>query len=256
MKNHFGSKLALVLLIGGLLSGCTMGNEARNGQLGNQKLKKVNNGVITAEKTGYHTDLPSSKAGQINYKKVNQAGNMDGQAPNAVLPGGQDPLSSGYSEVPYQNQQPGTGTAPEQQPNSGQQTPQQQPQGEEMGSFEKRVIELTNAERKKNGLQPLAADSSLANVAQEKSDDMEQNNYFSHTSPTYGSPFEMMKRFGENYQTAGENIAQGQQTPEEVVDAWMKSEGHRENIMNSEFTNIGIGYTKDGNYWSQMFIGK
>ncbi|MFY4775008.1 CAP domain-containing protein [Metabacillus sp. RGM 3146] len=245
MKKRRITTLSLLLLSAGLLTGCNMANEARDRQTGNQQLKKVNNGIVTAEKTGYHTDMPSSKTGQINYKKVNQAQNMDGQAPNAVLPGGQDPLASGYSEVPNQNQQPDT----------GQQAPQAQ-QGEQMSSIEDQVIELTNAERKKNGLQPLKADSSLGNVAQAKSDDMEKNNYFSHTSPTYGSPFEMMKKFGQNYQTAGENIAQGQQTAEEVVDAWMKSKGHRENIMKSEFTNIGIGFNKDGNYWSQMFIGK
>ncbi|MGA9289383.1 MAG: CAP domain-containing protein, partial [Anaerobacillus sp.] len=85
---------------------------------------------------------------------------------------------------------------------------------------------------------------------------MQQKHYFSHTSPTYGSPFDMMRDFGVDFNTAGENIAQGQQTPEAVVDAWMKSEGHRKNIMNSSFTHIGVGLAQDGHYWTQMFIGK
>ena len=85
---------------------------------------------------------------------------------------------------------------------------------------------------------------------------MQKNNYFSHTSPTYGSPFDMMKQFGISYRAAAENIAMGQRTPEEVVNAWMNSDGHRKNILSSSYTHIGIGYMENGNYWTQMFIGK
>lgn len=85
---------------------------------------------------------------------------------------------------------------------------------------------------------------------------MQRNKYFSHTSPTYGSPFDMMKKFGISFRTAGENIAMGQRTPEEVVNAWMNSSGHRQNILNPNFTHIGVGYVENGNYWTQMFIGK
>lgn len=92
--------------------------------------------------------------------------------------------------------------------------------------------------------------------AHAKSADMAKNNYFSHTSPTYGSPFDQMKAAGISYRSAGENIAQGQQTPEQVVQAWMNSEGHRANILNSSFTHIGVGYVADGNYWTQQFIQK
>ena len=119
-----------------------------------------------------------------------------------------------------------------------------------------RVIELTNVQRRQNGLPDLKADTQLSGVAQKKSVDMKQNNYFSHTSPTYGSPFDMMRDFGVTYKTAGENIAQGQQTPEQVVDAWMKSQGHRENILSPKYTHIGVGYEAGGHHWTQMFIGK
>ncbi|WP_339146298.1 MULTISPECIES: CAP domain-containing protein [unclassified Sutcliffiella] len=125
-----------------------------------------------------------------------------------------------------------------------------------VSEFEKKVVELTNAERQKQGLAPLKLDEELSKVAKEKSKDMKQNNYFSHNSPTHGSPFDMMKKFGIQYNTAGENIAQGQQSPEEVVNAWMNSEGHRANIMNKNFTHIGVGHVAEGNYWTQMFIGK
>ena len=79
--------------------------------------------------------------------------------------------------------------------------------------------------------------------------------YFSHTSPTYGSPFDMMKSFGITYRSAGENIAYGYSTPQAVVNAWMNSSGHRANILNSSYKQIGVGYVAKGNYCTQMFIG-
>lgn len=124
-----------------------------------------------------------------------------------------------------------------------------------VSSYENEVVRLVNIERSKQGLKPLASDWQLSRVARYKSQDMRDKGYFSHTSPTYGSPFEMMKSFGISYRTAGENIARGQKTPSEVVNAWMNSSGHRANILNSSFTKIGVGYVKDGNYWTQMFIG-
>ncbi|PKG23415.1 CAP domain-containing protein, partial [Niallia nealsonii] len=125
-----------------------------------------------------------------------------------------------------------------------------------VSAFEKQVVELTNKERAKNGLSALTLDTELSKVARAKSQDMSKNNYFDHNSPTYGSPFDMMKQFGISYKAAGENIAKGQTTPEEVVKAWMNSEGHRANILSSKFTHIGVGYVENGNYWTQQFIGK
>ena len=119
------------------------------------------------------------------------------------------------------------------------------------------VIKLVNVERSKNGLAPLKANAELSKVAAVKSQDMADKNYFSHTSPTYGSPFDMMKKFGISYTAAGENIAYGQKTPEEVMNSWMNSPGHRANILNSNFTEIGVGIFRNKNgtpYWVQMFI--
>ncbi|PLS02442.1 CAP domain-containing protein [Neobacillus cucumis] len=125
-----------------------------------------------------------------------------------------------------------------------------------LSAFEQKVVDLTNQERAKNGLPALKADTTLSKMAHEKARDMSANNYFSHTSPTYGSPFDMMKKFGITYSYAGENIAMGQQTPQEVVNAWMNSEGHRKNILSPNFNYIGVGYVAQGNYWVQDFIGK
>ncbi|MBQ9163118.1 MAG: SafA/ExsA family spore coat assembly protein [Clostridia bacterium] len=123
-------------------------------------------------------------------------------------------------------------------------------------SYEKEVIRLVNEIRTQNGLRELTYNWELCRVARYKSQDMKDNRYFSHTSPVYGSPFQMMKSFGITYRTAGENIAKGQSTPQAVVNAWMNSAGHRANILNASFTEIGVGYVASGNYWTQMFIGK
>ncbi|NWL86675.1 SCP-like extracellular [Paenibacillus sp. 79R4] len=120
-------------------------------------------------------------------------------------------------------------------------------------SFAEQVVNLVNQERSKAGLKPLTVQDNLTKVAVAKAADMRQNNYFDHQSPTYGSPFDMMKQFGVSYSYAGENIAKGQRTPAEVMNAWMNSEGHRQNIMSPNFTKIGVAY--DNGYWVQEFIG-
>lgn len=122
-------------------------------------------------------------------------------------------------------------------------------------NYESEVCRLVNEIRAEYGLNPLTEDWELSRVARYKSQDMHDKRYFSHTSPTYGSPFDMMKSFGLTYRTAGENIARGQRTPKAVVDAWMNSSGHRANILNKNYKKIGVGYVADGNYWTQMFIG-
>ncbi|MBN2980254.1 serine protease [Cohnella algarum] len=115
------------------------------------------------------------------------------------------------------------------------------------------VAKLVNAERAKAGLGALAMDSKLSEVALAKAKDMYNKNYFSHTSPTYGSPFDMMKQFGVSFNYAGENIAKGQRTPAEVMNAWMNSSGHKANILGQNFTKIGVAYYNG--VWVQMFIG-
>ena len=147
---------------------------------------------------------------------------------------------------------------PEPQP-APQPAPQQEPAaGQQYSQFQKRVVELVNIERQKEGLKPLSADPLLMKGAAAKSQDMVANGYFSHNSPKYGSPFNMMKTFGISYRYAGENIASGQRSPESVVRAWMNSPGHRANIMSSKFNKIGVGYayTAGGSYhhfWTQWF---
>lgn len=121
------------------------------------------------------------------------------------------------------------------------------------------VIRLTNGERARYGLSPLVPDWELSRVARYKSADMRDKSYFSHTSPTYGDPFNMMRHFGVSYRSAAENIAAGQRTANEVVQSWMNSPAHRRNILNGSYTHMGSGYASGGDYghyWTQLFITK
>ena len=119
------------------------------------------------------------------------------------------------------------------------------------------VLRLVNIERKKQGLNELVLNHTLNGIATKKAEDMRDKNYFSHQSATYGSPFEMLQRFGVKYQSAGENIAAGQKTAQQVMNDWMNSSGHRANILNKNYTELGVGYVEGGTYgtyWVQLFV--
>lgn len=121
-----------------------------------------------------------------------------------------------------------------------------------------RILQLANAERAKVGAKPLKSNTDLNKLATMKSQDIVEKNYFSHQSPTYGSPFDMMKKYGVSYMYAGENLAIDQDA-DQAHNAWMNSEGHRKNLLNPDFTEIGIGLYPKGNgsyAYTQMFIGK
>jgi uncharacterized YkwD family protein len=128
----------------------------------------------------------------------------------------------------------------------------------EITAEEQTMVDLVNQARREAGLAPLQIDYQLSKAARLKSQDMVDNNYFSHQSPTYGSPFDMMKQFGISYRAAGENIACNQDV-QAAHQALMNSQGHRENILSSSFTHIGIGIVNGGTcgkMFTQQFIGK
>jgi uncharacterized YkwD family protein len=127
----------------------------------------------------------------------------------------------------------------------------QQPSAHSLNEEEQQMVDLVNVARQEQGLGPLIVDSELSQTARLKSQDMVDNNYFSHQSPTYGSPFDMMKQFGISYSTAGENIACNQSVMA-AHQALLDSPGHRANIMSTEFTRIGIGIV-DGGQCGKMF---
>lgn len=151
----------------------------------------------------------------------------------------QKPAIPQQSPVSQQTMAPGTSTNTQTNNDSSQ--------------FVQQVLNLVNQERTKAGLNTLSLDAELSKMAMAKAQDMYNNNYFDHQSPTYGSPFDMMKQFGITFNSAGENIAKGQQSAEEVMNQWMNSPGHRANILNSSYTNIGIAYYNSE--WVQEFTG-
>jgi uncharacterized YkwD family protein len=208
-----------------------------NSSYSHSEIQQMNNGYLTIDQNSYSTEIasdqfPHSKRmsnGQSWYYSFQPANQQPAGAPNQ---GGVSSASPNRTVQPA----PVSNTA--------------------INRTAMQVIELTNNERRKHGLAPLTADRSLSRVAQTKTNEMNQKHYFSHTSPSYGSPFDMMRDFGVTYRTAGENIAMGQRTAQQVVTAWMNSEGHRKNILSRSYTKIGVGYTASGNYWSQMFVGR
>lgn len=128
----------------------------------------------------------------------------------------------------------------------------------QMNSDEQEVFNLINKQRTDNGLTALKNDNEVQRIARVKAQDMVNNNYFSHQSPTYGSPFDMLKSFGISYKSAGENIA-ANSSNSGAVTAWMNSSGHRANILNSSYNYTGVGVVaspKYGKMYVQMFIGK
>jgi len=123
---------------------------------------------------------------------------------------------------------------------------------------EQEVFNLINQQRVNNGLSALKIDNEVQKIAKIKAQDMVSNNYFSHISPTYGSPFDMLNSFKVNYKSAGENIA-GNSSNTKAVNAWMNSPGHKSNILNSSYNYTGIGIVSSPTYgkiFVQMFIGK
>jgi uncharacterized protein YkwD len=129
-------------------------------------------------------------------------------------------------------------------------------------NFIDQVVKLINIERTQADLDTLKVDSQLSEAAQIHSTSMAEDDFFSHYGIDNSSPFDRMEDAGYNYSMAAENIAAGYQTPEAVVEAWMGSTGHRENILNPELTEIGIGYEYLANdtgsvnydhYWTTTF---
>lgn len=122
---------------------------------------------------------------------------------------------------------------------------------------EEETLDLINAYRKENGLSELKTFSKLQDVAKLKAEDLVKNEYFSHTSPNLGTPFEMLQSNNVEYIIAGENLA-GNTTPERAVEAWINSNSHRENILEEDFEYTGICVIESpvyGRVFVQLFVG-
>ena len=143
---------------------------------------------------------------------------------------------------------------PEETPDNGtEQAPEEDDNGTSQGDFASQVVELVNAERAKYGLSALTVDAKVQQAALVRAKESAQS--FSHTRPNGSSFSTALTEAGVSYRRAGENIAYGQRTPQQVMNAWMNSSGHRANILNEDFTTIGVGYTVINGtaYWAQLF---
>ncbi|MFR5601545.1 MAG: CAP domain-containing protein [Lachnospiraceae bacterium] len=127
------------------------------------------------------------------------------------------------------------------------------PQQPEAQSFASQVVELVNGERAKAGLAPLQVNQVISDAAELRSRELVRS--FSHTRPDGSNYDSVLQENGVNYRGSGENIAYGQKTPQEVMESWMSSPGHRANILNENYTSIGVGYYQNGStgYWTQLF---
>lgn len=166
------------------------------------------------------------------------------------------PNAPGSSETPDEPETPGKPGVPEtpnkpETPNEPE-TPDETP---DAGStYAQQVVALVNIERRKEGLSPLTIDEKLTAAADIRSGEIQTT--FSHTRPNGSSFSTALKEAGAVYKRSGENIAWGQKTPEEVVKAWMNSAGHRANIMNKNYSRIGVSHVKNAagtSYWVQLF---
>ncbi|MGW1543489.1 CAP domain-containing protein [Streptomyces sp. NPDC002309] len=145
---------------------------------------------------------------------------------------------------------PGTtapGGAPSATPPSGSGTPAS------ASSAAKRIVTLVNGERSKAGCSPVKLNAKLTDAAQDHSADMASHGNMSHTGSDGSDPGRRITKAGYDWRTYGENVAYGYSSPEKVMDGWMSSPGHKKNILNCAFKEIGVGLAQPGNYWTQDF---
>lgn len=209
--------------------------------------------VVSKVQDWFAVKLPNNQIGFIpqgQCKPIVAEDNRPEITPSNT--GGSTPAPAGTGTRAPSN----AGTAP--QAGGPPKTPTTTANSTSLTSMEQQMITLVNQARSQNNLPALKIDMQVTNVARVKAQDMIDNNYFSHNSPKYGSPFDMMKSFGVDFVKAGENIA-GNQTVQAAHNALMNSPGHRENLLSPDYTHIGIGIKQGGQYgnmFTQMFVSK
>lgn len=232
--------IVLTLLV--LVTGCTS-----NSNMSQKQVTPKATGIPSQTQVNKHNTVPTSIRTQASSTATSRTGESSYQTkgiPSNWLDFIKSPSRNPVNQTPTNN-------TPEKVPTK----PAEQVQKDKTDSslYAQQVLDLVNQERSKAGLSSLSMNNELSNMAMVKAQDMYNNNYFDHNSPTYGSPFDMMKEFGISYKTAGENIANGQTTPKQVMNDWMNSPGHKANILHSSFTHIGIAFYN--NEWVQEFTG-
>jgi len=251
MKNIRKITMISILTVTSLFSAFILYNSiAKNNDL-------INNKIIEQQQnnTDMHqaNELDQNTNGDTAYSE-------DKSNPSNNNPTNNNPNNVNKS-INNANSTSNTSNSPAKSANSASQVPSTQITNSSSAQFRAlqiEIINLVNQQRTNAGLKPLSEYSALTSVAMLKAEDLAINNYFDHISPTYGSPGNMIKNKGINYSSAGENIAKGQTSAQQVMNDWMNSPGHRANILNNKYTQIGVGIARNvqGQYvWVQMFIG-
>lgn len=192
-----------------------------------------------------------SKSPEVRVYRISKP-DYHGYQPKPVPSPAPVPVPNPTPEKPAPNPQPKPETpAPLPSPKP---TPVPEPEpipvpapAKDFSAMQTEMLGYINTARADNNLAPLTLDTALCNGAYLKSKDMAENNYFSHTSPTYGSPFAMMKSLGVTYRAAAENIAKNTSV-KGAHNAFMNSTGHRQNILGSGYHKVGLGFYQEGNY--------
>ena len=204
-------------------------------------------------------DNQSENPGTPDNNQPENPSTPDGSQPEN--PGTPDNNQPENPDAPDDNQPETPGTPDGSQPENPGTPDNNQPENPsvpdtdtENANFVRQVVNLVNQERAKAGLSPVTADTSIQAAAQVRAKEIEKS--FSHTRPDGSSFSTALTQQGVTYRGSGENIAWGQKTPEQVMNGWMNSDGHRANILNKNFTKIGVGYHQNAsgtNYWTQLF---
>jgi uncharacterized YkwD family protein len=209
-------------------------------------------GYLVSKSVGGKTYSPSKYPVIRIYRAAKPGNNCQPEQPVVPVPA-PEPAPNPQPETPkpVPNPQPKPETpapAPSPEPNPvPEPKPAPQPVPSDFSAMQVEMLGYINAARAQSNLAPLTLDTALCNGAYLKSKDMAENNYFSHTSPTYGSPFDMMKSLGISYRTAGENIAKNTSV-KGAHNAFMNSTGHRQNILGSGYNKVGLGFYQEGRY--------
>lgn len=242
-----------IVIVALLLVTACSGNNSANNQMTTQQTKVDNHARKTASSSTLTqaSSISTENAGNSTIKTKQVPGDVTKWLDGFIRTNPPTGSTTDQTTYPQQSAKPQYSANP-QHSAVPQKSANPQPSTNTSQSVQQ-VLDLVNKERTNAGLKPLSLNSELSKMALAKAQDMYDNNYFDHQSPTYGSPFDMMKAFGISYNSAGENIAKGQSSAEEVMNQWMNSPGHRANILNSSFTEIGIGYYNSE--WVQEFIG-
>ncbi len=195
---------------------------------------------------------------QLLNKKVPCAPSQKPGSSNNGGSGNQKPGSSNNGDSGSQKPGSGSNSGGQQKPgssnngDSGSQKPGSGSSSSSADSVRSQILKLVNQARAEAGLKPLSSSSALNSAAQTRAQELSQ--LYSHKRPDGSSCFTVLGEKGISYRTAGENIAVGYQTAQQVFNAWMNSEGHRKNILSEKFTQMGVGYTAQQG-WTQLFIG-